>query len=35
VDASGTYRTMKREFVPGDAYICIDDEFTHVKSFIG
>lgn len=33
-DASGTYRTLKREFIPGDAYICIDDEFAHVKSFV-
>ena len=35
VDASGTYRTLKREFAPGDAYLYEEDEFMHVKSFIG
>ena len=34
-DSSGTYRTLKRTYAAGDAYICQDGSFMHVKAFCG
>lgn len=34
-DTAGTYRTLTREYIAGDAYIHEDGEFKHIKTFVG